>query len=208
MSTATDPPTMYPSAFSLPLDLNHPLSPNRALAIHLRSPLTTLKPSSIQDLTSRLPSLYSPTEGITNEHLLAARKATIVSPSPPIDYVLEKQNVIGTHLAILDAEGNELAEWRLPILKLLKGIGKVIEVKFPHGAGEADLMEMRRLTEGKGEERDKEVPIPAGVQHHHVHQRHAESFVKGGIAFLWEAEPEVLCQKALFKVRLQFCGLL
>ncbi|KAE9371336.1 hypothetical protein N431DRAFT_426003, partial [Stipitochalara longipes BDJ] len=200
MPAAIHPRTTYPNAFNLPLDLNHPLSPNRALSIHLPSPLTTHKPSSIQDLTSRLPSLYSPTQGITNEHLLSAHKATIASPSPPINYVLEKQNLIGTHLAILDAEGNEIAEWRLPILRLGRGVGNVVEVKFPHGGGEAEIMEMRKLTEGKGKERDKEVPVPASVHHHHIHQRHAESFVKDGIAFLWEAEPEALCQKALFKV--------
>ena len=191
---------MFPSAFNLPLDLNHPLSPNRALAIHLPSPLTTHKPSLIQDLTPRLPSLYSPTQGITNEHLLSAHKAAIISPTPRTDYVLEKQNVVGTHLAILDAEGNEVAEWRLPILRFAMGFGKVVEVRFPRGGGEADVMEMRRLTEGNGKERDLEIPVPTG-HHHHVHQRHAESFVKDGIAFLWEAEPEALYQKALYKVR-------
>ncbi|KAH8792789.1 hypothetical protein F5882DRAFT_399516, partial [Hyaloscypha sp. PMI_1271] len=200
MPAATQIPTTYPNAFNLPLDLNHPLSPNRALAIHLPSPLTTHKPSSIQDLTTRLPSLYSPTQGITNEHLLSAHKATIVSPSPPIDYVLEKQNLLGTHLAILDAEGNEVAEWRLPILRFRRGVGNVVEVKFPRGGGEAEVMEMRRLTEGKGKEKDKELPVPIGTHHDHVHHRHAESFVKDGIAFLWEPEPEALYQKALFKV--------
>jgi hypothetical protein len=200
MPAATQIATTYPNAFNLPLDLNHPLSPNRALAIHLPSPLTTHKPSSIQDLTTRLPSLYSPTQGITNEHLLSAHKATIVSPSPPIDYVLEKQNLLGTHLAILDAEGNELAEWRLPVLRFRRGVGNVVEVKFPRGGGEAEVMEMRRLTEGKGREKEKELPVPIGTHHHHVHHRHAESFVKDGIAFLWEAEPEALYQKALFKV--------
>ena len=44
------------------------------------------------------------------------------------------------------------------------------------------------------------MPVPIGTHHHHVHHRHAESFVKDGIAFLWEAEPEALYQKALFKV--------
>lgn len=192
----------HPNAFTLPLDLNHPLSPNRALSIHLPSPLTTHKPSSIQDLTSRLPSLYSPTQGITKEHLLSAHKAALISPTPPIDYVLEKQNLLGTHLAILDAEGNEVAEWRLPILRFGRGVGDVVEVKFPRGGGEADLMEMRRLTEGKGKEREREreLPVPIGMHHGHHHHRHAEGFVKDGIAFLWEAEPEGVYQKVLFKV--------
>jgi hypothetical protein len=200
MTTTTQQHHPAPNAFTLPLDLNHPLSPNRALAIHLPSPLTTHKPSSIQDLTPRLPSLYSPTQGITNEHLLSAHKASLVSPSPPIDYVLEKQNLIGTHLAILDAEGNEVAEWRLPVLRLGRGVGNVVEVKFPRGGGEADLMEMRRLTEGKGKERERELPVPIGVHHSHHHHRHAEGFVKDGVAFIWEPEPEVLYQKVLFKV--------
>jgi hypothetical protein len=192
----------YSNAFNLPLDLNHPLSPNRALAVHLPSPLTTHKPSSIQDLTARLPNLYSPTQGITNEHLLSAHKAAIISPSPPIDYVLEKQNLLGTHLAILDAEGNEVAEWKIPIVRLGRGVGDVIEFKFPLGGGEAEVMEMRRLTEGKekGKEGEQELPLVAGLQQHPRHHRHAEGFVKGGVAFLWEAEPEALYQKALFKV--------
>jgi len=81
------------------------------------------------------------------------------------------------------------------------GVGKVVEVRFPRGGGEADLMEIRKLTENNGKERDKEVPALANVHHHHPHQRHAESFVKDGIAFLWEAEPETLYQIALYKVR-------
>lgn len=200
MPAATHTEAMYPNAFNLPLDLNHPLSPNRALAVHLPAPLTTHKPASIQDLTNRLPYLYSPTQGITNEHLLSAHKATIVSPSPPIDYVLEKQNILGTHLAILDAEGNEVAEWRLPVLRFGRGVGNVVEVKFPRGGGEAEVMEMRRLTEGKGKEKEKDLSLPIGIHHYHGHHRHAESFVKDGVAFLWEPEPEALCQKALFKV--------
>jgi hypothetical protein len=110
IATSTSTPThpRHPNAFNLPTDLYHPLSPNRALAIHLPSPLTIHKPSSIQDLTTRLP--YSPTQGITYEHLFSAHKAAIVSPSPPIEYVLEKQNLLGTLLAILDTEGNEVAE--------------------------------------------------------------------------------------------------
>jgi hypothetical protein len=146
-------PTTQPhhtNAFNLPLNLYHPLSSNRALAIHLSSPLTTHKPSSIQDLTARLPSLYSPTQGITNEHLLSAHKAAIVSPSPPLDYILEKQNLLGTHLAILDAEGNEVAEWKIPIVRLGRGVGNVVEVRFPRWC-EAEVMEMRRLTDGEGE---------------------------------------------------------
>ena len=63
---------------------------------------------------------------------------------------------------------------------------------------------MRRLTEGKGEEKEKELPVPIGTHHDHVHHRHAESFVKDGIAFLWEPEPEALYQKALFKVLFTF----
>jgi hypothetical protein len=190
------------NAFNLPLDLNHPLCPNRALAVHLPAPLTTHKPSSIQDLTARLPYLYSPTHGITKEHLLSAHKAAIISPSPPIDYVLEKQNLLGTHLAILDAEGNEVAEWKIPIMRLGRGVGDVVEVKFPLGGGESEVMEMRRLTEGKGKggDQEQELPLLAGLQHPQHHHRHAEAFVKNGVAFLWEAEPEALYQKALFKV--------
>jgi hypothetical protein len=192
----------YHNAFNLPLDLNYPLSPNRALAVHLPTALTTHKPSSIQDLTAWLLYLYSPTQGITNEHLLSAHKAAIISPSPPIDYVLEKQNLLGTHLAILDAEGNEVAEWKIPIMRFGRGVGGVVEVRFPLGGGEAEIMEMRRLTEGKGKgrEQEQELPLLAGLQHPHHHHRHAEGFVKNGVAFLWEAEPETSYQKALFKV--------
>jgi hypothetical protein len=202
-TTTTTTPHAQPNAFTIPLDLNHPLNPTRALAIHLPSTLTSHHPSTIQDLTTRLPALYSPTLGITNEHLLSAHKASIISPPPPTDYLLEKQNLIGTHLAVLDAEGNEVAEWRLPMLRFGGGVGNVVEVKFPRGSGEADVMEMRRLVEGKekGKEREQELGPAVGMgQHHHVHHRRAESFVKDGIAYFWEVEPEVLYQKALFKV--------
>jgi hypothetical protein len=198
---ATPPPHPQPNAFNIPLDLNHPLSPNRALAIHLPSPLTTHRPSSIQDLTARLPSLFSPTQGITNEHLLSAHKAAILTPPPPLRYLLEKQNLIGTHLAVLDAEGNEVAEWRLPMLRFGSGVGDVVEAKFPRGGGEAEVMEMRRVVEGseKGKEREHELVAAMAYPHHTLHRR-AESFVKDGVGYLWEVEPESQYQKVLFKV--------
>ncbi len=201
MTNAT--PHHQPNVFSLPLDLNRPLSPTRALAIQLPSLLNTHRPSSIQDLTSRLPSLFSPTQGITTENLLSAHKASILTPSPPVRYLLERQNLIGTHLAILDAEGNEVAEWRLPILRFGRGVGDVVEVKFPRGSGEAEVMEMRRVVEGKenqGREREKDRELVAGLGYPHAHHRRAESFVKDGVGYLWEVEPESQHQKTLFKV--------
>ena len=87
-------------------------------------------------------------------------------------------------------------------MRLGRGVGDVVEVKFPLGGGESEVMEMRRLTEGKekGTDQEQELPLLAGLQHPHHHHRHAEGFVKNGVAFLWEAEPEALYQKALFKV--------
>ncbi len=89
-------------------------------------------------------------------------------------------------------------------MRLGRGLGDAVEIRFPFGGGEAEVMEMRRLTEGKGKgkggEQEQEMPLLAGLQHPQHHHRHAEGFVKNGVAFLWEAEPEALHQKALFKV--------
>ncbi|KAH8808806.1 hypothetical protein F5884DRAFT_858327 [Xylogone sp. PMI_703] len=189
----------YPNAFTLPLDVNNLLTPNRALAIHLSASLSTHQLSKIQDVTSYLPILFSEKHGITTENLLSAHKVCIISPPPPLRYTLEKQNLIGTHLAVLDAEGNEVAEWKHPVLSFSRSAGEIVQVKFPRGGGEAELMEMRRLVEGRdGEYKEREYvhSVPAA----HLRPRHAESFVKDGIAFLWEAEQDTKHQKALFKV--------
>jgi hypothetical protein len=176
--------------FSIPVDVTHPLTPTRALAIHLPAPQITHRPSQIQDLTPRLPTLFSTSLGITDENLLSAHKASIVSPPPQVRYTLERQNLLGTHLAILDVEGNEIAGWNHPVLSFGMGSGKT-KVKFP---GER-VLEMRKIVE-KGKER-------VGSKHHN--HRHAESFEKDGVTYLWEAGENGFHQKALFKVCIATC---
>jgi len=179
-----------PDAFEIPVDVIHPLEPTRALAIHLPAPLITHHPSQIQDLTSRLPSLFSRNLGITDENLLSAHKASTLSPPPPIRYVLEKQNLLGTHLAILDAEGNEIADWKHPLLTLGFGSGKT-EIKFP---GENKNLEIKKVDESRGKEKSGS---SHGLPYGH---RHAERFVNEGTIYFWETEPVSSHQLALLKV--------
>ncbi|KAE8447082.1 hypothetical protein EG329_011066 [Mollisiaceae sp. DMI_Dod_QoI] len=180
-----------PDAFDIPIDVNHPLEPTRALAIHLPAPLKTHHPSQIQDLTPRLPTLFSRTLGIADENLLSAHKASIMSPQPQIRYTLEKQNLLGTHLAILDVEGNEIADWKQPVLSLGIGNSKM-EIRFP---GEGEKLEIKRVT---GSTDKGKVGHGLGYSHGLRHQ--AERFVKDGTTYFWEAKPEANHQLALLKV--------
>lgn len=184
-----------PDAFDIPVDYNSPLNPTRALAIHLPAPLKTHHPSQIQDLTPRLPQLFSWNLGITDENLLSAHKASIVHPHPQVRYTLETQNLLGTHLAILDVEGNEIAWWKRPVLCFFTGSGKT-EIEF---LGEDKKLEIKKVTESKGKEKAgyTHVRRENGFHHHH---RHAERFVKDGTTYFWEAEPEAEHQLALLKV--------
>lgn len=42
-------------------------------------------------------------------------------------------------------------------MRLGRGVRDIVKVRFPLGGGEAEVMEMRRLTEGKGKERVREM---------------------------------------------------
>ncbi|KUJ07096.1 uncharacterized protein LY89DRAFT_743097 [Mollisia scopiformis] len=181
-----------PDAFDIPIDVLSPLDPTRALSIQLPAPLKTHHPSHIQDLTPHLSTLFSRNLGITNEHLLSAHKASIIFPKPVVRYTLEKQNLLGTHLAILDGVGNEIATWKSPILSLGIGSSKT-EIKFP---GQSQMLEVKKVIETKeneklGYNRDH------GLHHRH---RYAERFVKDGTTYFWEAEPESCHQLALMEV--------
>lgn len=178
-----------PDAFDIPVDILRPLDPTRALAIHLPAPLKTHHPSQIQDLTPRLPTLFSRNLGITDEHLLSAHKASIVYPHPQTRYTLEKQNLLGTHLAILDVEGNEIANWNHPFLSLGMGSGKT-EIEFPG----AMKLEIKKVKETKGEK------LSRSHSNGHRHHRRAERYVKDGPTYFWEAEPEDPHQLALMQV--------
>ncbi|KAH6665612.1 hypothetical protein B0J14DRAFT_660323 [Halenospora varia] len=136
------PPVPPPgSIMEIPVDLSHPLIPTRALAIHFPPPLKTHQPSQIQDLTPRMSTLWTAASGITDENLLSAHKASIVSPPPQVRYTLEKQNMLGTHLAILDAEGTEIAGWNHPILSF----GGKTTIKFPHAGDGKESMEIKKV---------------------------------------------------------------
>jgi hypothetical protein len=121
-----------------------PFSPTRALAIHLPSPGVVHEPSKLQDLTPILPILYSSHLGITDENLLSAHKAAIVSPPPITRYGLETQNMAGTHLVILDVEGNQAAEWKEPVLNFSGGA----TARFPSEKEEGDGGKEEKFVKG------------------------------------------------------------
>jgi hypothetical protein len=140
------------NTFDIPTESNHPLEPTRALAVHLPSPPSTHQPSTIQDLTPRLQTFFSTASRIADENLLSARKASIVSPRPQTRYSLERQNLLGTHIAILDIEGNEIANWKRPILSLGAG-GGMTEITFPRVGEEAEKLKIRKVVDSKGKEK-------------------------------------------------------
>lgn len=121
-----------------------PLSPTRAQAVHLPPPGVVYEPSKIQDLTPILPILYSSHLGITAEHLLSAHKAAIVSPAPITRYGVERQNMAGTHLVILDVEGNQAAEWKEPVLNFPGGA----TARFPAEKEEGDDGKEEKFVKG------------------------------------------------------------
>jgi hypothetical protein len=176
------------NGFDIPTDSTHPLEPNRALAIRLPAPHATHRPSEIHDLTPRLQTLFSTASGITDENLLSAHKASIVSPPPQIRYSLERQNLLGTHLAILDVEGNEIANWKHPILSLGVGSGTT-EITFPREGEKPTKIEIKKVVDSKGKEK-------TGYLHHH----HVQNFILDGVRYFWKEEAGVIYQKALFKV--------
>ena len=180
--------TPLATAFDISIDSSHHLEPTRALAVHLPSPHSTHQPSEIQDLTPRLQTLFSTASGITDENLLSAHKASIVPPHPQIRYSLERQNLLGTHLAILDVEGNEIANWKHPILSLGAGSG-TMEITFPRDGEEPEKLEIRKVVDSKGKEKT------GHLRHHHV-----QNFVKDGVRYFWREESHGNYQKALFKV--------
>lgn len=84
--------------------------------------------------------------------------------------------MLGTHLAILDVEGTEIAGWKHPVMSF----GGRTTVKFPHAGDGKESMEIRKVG---------------------GHARKAEVFVKEGVEYVWQSE-EVggMWVRGLFKV--------
>ncbi|RDL38780.1 uncharacterized protein BP5553_03120 [Venustampulla echinocandica] len=198
-----DPSTTHSIPSSLAnyeLDKSHPLTPTHALVVHLPTPLNTHSPSKIEDLTPRLHSLFSPTLGITDGALLSAHKVSNLSPPPPVKYKIAKRNHIGTHLALLDVQGHEIGEWKLPILRHDGGKGQLL---FPSGVPGVDegVKESLKLKYVESTANSGEVTMGS---HHGQGKRKLEAFVKNGVVYLWEVDAdrhgEGPHKRSLFKV--------
>lgn len=202
------PPTNHPVPSTIPdyeLDKSHPLTPTNALIIHLAPALNAHGPSKIEDLTPRLHSLFSPTSGITDDARLSAYEVSSLSPPPPVKYMIEKRNPLGTHMAILDGGGHEVGEWKLPVLKHDGGEGQFL---FPSSVPGVDAV-VKETVELKDVESKANSGEATIRDVHHDRQgkekKKIEAFIRNGMMHLWEVDAdrqgEGDHQRSLFKVR-------
>ncbi|KUJ17678.1 uncharacterized protein LY89DRAFT_58922 [Mollisia scopiformis] len=192
--TPSDPKPLSPT--QIPISIDSQLTPTKAYYL-LHHKHTT----SVLSLTPHLPTLYTPTEGLS---LIAASNLATSSgePFPPVLYTLKKENLFGTHFTAKDDKGIEVAEWKSPILSLHMG---TTQITFLHPDQHSDESTLTPIPSGM------QIEATPTVEHHEVNGemvqvrpvgvgRRAEDFVKDGMRYIWEVERHKHEHKNLHKV--------
>lgn len=96
---------------SIPVD-NTPLAPTNAYFVSHGS-----SQNPISDLTSSLVSVYTS----SGPALEAATTLATSTPAPPRLFTIKKENLIGSHFSVKDNDGEQIAEWKCPMLSMHMG---------------------------------------------------------------------------------------
>jgi len=155
--------------------INHK-SPFRALSKSYPLHTKSIIKGEIQvlDLTPCLLEGYTTDLGISPDFLKEASKIASSPPIPEKVFTLKKGNLIGSHLAISDKDGNNVADLKSPILSI-----GATTLTFPDGSeNSSHPIEIK----------------PLGIGHR------AESFVKDSVTCTWENERFKIENKTLARI--------
>jgi len=190
-------PTPKPEA--IPVSTEWEFSPSRAFYLKHQK-----HDASIVDLTPDLAKVFEST--LTPSLNLTAAQDLLIpalnkTSTPQVIYTIHKENLLGTHMVVKDAEKKEVAEWKIPILTLHMGRTTITFLhperhqEAPPAAGGVQRVEDVTGTEGRKEEAETLQVTPTGVL-----GKKAEEFTKDGIRYIWEVEKHKHERKTLYKV--------